>query len=453
MNILEKISDFLDNLSKKPDMSTYESRQARYKETLPWFAFFTIFMIGIIFLMPMTIDSGNSKSYLGIAYPLMFVTALYTFGTMFIPFMDTYASIDDESFLDKILPLKILKSIKRNHPFNVSYLWFHAIMLAAPIYMVITILYPLYGTYPLMEPSALFFESEKVTSIYEGISIFVMFIYLFGNTREQNYVEFQAKEKKFEEKNILIAKQKITYKHLQLAKVLCILSIMMVVLMNFANMNKNLLETNLPVKYVSESETKIIPYNQINAISSYGSPDIKMYNASLMGDPLAQLILLSEFNEVEYKETPELSKAVAFSVMRGLNEFQSSKARVALMVEKYPILQMNKTHYELFKNQDIDLEIKILDLIYKNDLTALKSELEKHHSEIFISPKDAVKEGKESIAPLSAMTISHMVKSGNFEYEVSYFRTKNRIDYKPKHEAAKEMVKLMKFFESAHRVK
>lgn len=453
MNIIEKISSFLDNLSKKPDMSTYELRQSQYKKSLPLFAFFIFCMIGVTISMPMAIDSGDSMDYFGIASPLMFVTALYTFGTMFIPFINTYASIDDKIFLDKILPFKLLKSIKRNHPFNVSYIWFHAIMLAAPIYMIIAMLYPSYGTYPLMEPSALFFESEKVTNIYEGLSIFVMFIYLFGNTREQDYVEFEAKEKKFEEKNIVIAKQKITYKHLQLAKVFCILSIMMVVLMSFSKIDQNLLETNLPVKYVSKTETKIIPYNQINAISSYGSPDIKMYNASLMGDPLAQLILLSAFTEVEYKETPELSKAVAFSLMKGLNELQSSTARVELMAEKYPILRMSKTHYELFKNQDIDLEIKILDLIYKNDLKTLKSELEKHHSEIFISPKDAVKEGKDSIAPLSAMTISHMVKSGNFDYEVSFFRTKDRTDYEPKHESAKEMVKLMKFFETAHRVK
>lgn len=453
MSILEKISAFLNDISKKPDLSTYESRQAHYKKHLPRFGLYIIFMICLIAVIPASFDSGNAKSFEGVVEPIMFILSLYTLGTLITPYINMYSSIDDETFLDKILPLKFLKSIKRNHSFNISNIWFHAIMLAAPVYVTVDLLYPLYGTYPLMEPSGIFFESEKLTSTYEGLAIFVMLMYLFGNTTEQNYVKNQEKKKKFEDKNITIAKIKIGYEYVNLSKLLFIITIMASVLISFPRFTEDLLNTKLYVEYSNQKETKVIPFNQIGIITSYSSPGVELYNAALMGEPLSQSLLLMSFTEVEYKETPELSRAIAFSLMKGLKEVQSSKSRVEMMSEKYPVLKMDKERLALYNNQSLTTEIKLLDLIYKNDLKTLKSELEKHHSEIFVSPKEAVKEGKESIAPLSVNIISHMVKSGNFEYEVSYFRTKDRTDYEPKHEAAKEMVKLMKFFESAHRVK
>ncbi len=430
MNIQEKITRLLHAVIKpaKPDMSTYESRQAFYKASIPQLAFFSLLFTTLIAAI-ITIDD---QIHISIRQATAFIMSMVAYFYAFSSLIDAYASIDSEHFLDKVPPLKALKRIKRNRPINIGSKFNIIIISSACLYIIVKTLHPIFTTYPLMEPSSIFLTIEKVASIYEVVLVISMIIILFRKTAEAQHIASLDK------------------KNTNIKYVVFFLALHVLTFVLYKNAPYPSIQ--LPVKYVSNSVHKTINYSSLHISEPLQNFHTEIYNAAFMGDAASQMLLVNSFTEIEFKTAPKLSNAIAFPLLNGLVNYKQNQDRVSAMIDNYPILSIQKNHENLFPNQDIDLEIRLLEMIYHGQLMQLQSELSKYDSEVFVSPLQAAKSGKESIAPLSYEILSRMIRSGILDYKVQYFANKQNHNYNPKHESAKEIIQLMTFFENAKRV-
>ncbi len=450
-----KIKSFIQNLERKTSEPTFDERQQSYRRLTTAGCMFFIFLIAVPVVAYASSGHEDAMHFIKKFHPVLFSAAILFTGIIVKDFLDNYASIEGKHFLDKIPPFIIIKKIKQKNKLNMSYVWLHAVMIPSLFYAFIGITYPMFTIYPSGEPSNFYYEIEYLMGMFELIAVFIISIYLLSDTSETQYIKTKADSEKINNKNISFLGIKIDYQKISVVKALLVFVTSYIGYIGATSTVKNLSELNLYITYKGDHETKVIPYNSTELVKEYKDPGSHLYNGALMGDHLSQLLLVSAFRSHEYEKFPELPKAISYALFKGIEESLDNKNKIDKLILKHPLLEMSlgRDYQTMNKDGDIQLDLKLLKLIYNNDFEQIKRILTEQEEEIIVSHMDIVKEGKTSIAPLSSIVIKQMIIAKLLDYDIYHLQERGYDGYEPKYESAKEIIQLMAFFENAERIK